>query len=529
MKRRMVGRRIPKRLCKKLNSRGFRRVTYMLLMFAVYFLLMMVAPSVITKGNIFEAYYVVTIEDKVLGTVRSEDIANEALLKAKKMVSEENKGQNFLEVDMTIYRQDKLTGDYTSEEVLLENIYNEIKDDVFFQDKPVYVMDIDGKEVVLETLDEVQQLLTVVKNQYDADGLFEVKICVESDRDMSFSCQVVKKEQLKEDNDIPQLSAPEDEQTEDGEERETEETVVGEDGMKSISFCEDVKIVASIKSADKVMTLEEAVSEVTTEKDDHQIYEVVAGDSLYKIAKNFGLKLSTLLEMNSHIDENDYLQIGDLLTVMVPVPELSVEYKEQKSYTENYSLPVKYIYDDSKYSTYSSVVTKAVKGVRDVVAIVTYVNGQETEREIIAQEVTKEAVAKVVKVGTKTPPTYVKPITGGKVTSKQGWRTIFGERNYHKGVDWGIPTGTSVRASATGTVIEAGWGGSYGYYVLIKHADGSKTRYAHLSKILVKKGQKVKQNEKIALSGNTGRSTGPHLHFELIINGQTVNPLKYIK
>ena len=83
-------------------------------------------------------------------------------------------------------------------------------------------------------------------------------------------------------------------------------------------------------------------------------------------------------------------------------------------------------------------------------------------------------------------------------------------------------------ASSGGTVTRAGWSGGYGYVVYIKHPGGTETRYAHLSKVLVSVGQTVKQGEKIALSGNTGISTGPHLHFEILINGTAVNPLDYL-
>ena len=89
--------------------------------------------------------------------------------------------------------------------------------------------------------------------------------------------------------------------------------------------------------------------------------------------------------------------------------------------------------------------------------------------------------------------------------------------------------GTKVVASCGGVVAKAGWGKGYGYCIYINHEDGSQTRYAHLSKVLVKVGQTVKQGEKIALSGNTGVSTGPHIHFEILINGVQRNPLKYIQ
>jgi murein DD-endopeptidase MepM/ murein hydrolase activator NlpD len=98
----------------------------------------------------------------------------------------------------------------------------------------------------------------------------------------------------------------------------------------------------------------------------------------------------------------------------------------------------------------------------------------------------------------------------------------------HEGIDWSCPVGTAVKASCAGTIASAGWSNGYGYCITITHSDGKQTRYGHLSKILVSAGDKVTQGEKIALSGNTGRSTGPHVHFEIIVGGSQVNPLNYL-
>lgn len=166
-----------------------------------------------------------------------------------------------------------------------------------------------------------------------------------------------------------------------------------------------------------------------------------------------------------------------------------------------------------------------------MVAIVSYHNDKETGREILKEELVMEAVPKIVERGTKIPPTYIRPISGGRQTSGFGKRKAptKGASTYHKGVDWATPTGTTVVASCGGTVTKAGWGKGTGYTVFIDHEGGYQTRYAHLSKIYVSVGQKVSQGQKIALSGNTGVSTGPHLHFEIRINGNPVNPLKYLK
>ena len=163
-------------------------------------------------------------------------------------------------------------------------------------------------------------------------------------------------------------------------------------------------------------------------------------------------------------------------------------------------------------------------------ANITYRNDKQINKEIVKEEILMEAVPKIVERGTKIPPTFIKPISGGKLTSRFGRRTApkKGASTNHKGVDWGIPRGSTVVAASGGTVTKAGWGGGYGYVVYIKHPGGIETRYAHCSKVLVSAGQTVKQGQRIALTGNTGVSTGPHLHFEIRVNGTPVNPFSYI-
>lgn len=103
---------------------------------------------------------------------------------------------------------------------------------------------------------------------------------------------------------------------------------------------------------------------------------------------------------------------------------------------------------------------------------------------------------------------------------------------YHTGVDFPVPTGTSVKAVASGRVVSAGWGGSYGYQVVIRHADGKYSQYAHLSALTVRSGQQVSSGQRIARSGSTGNSSGPHLHFEVRTGpgyGSDIDPLAYLR
>lgn len=129
----------------------------------------------------------------------------------------------------------------------------------------------------------------------------------------------------------------------------------------------------------------------------------------------------------------------------------------------------------------------------------------------------------------RTTPTYW-PTESTRITSDYGYRRDpFTRRSaFHSGIDIGGKSGDPVYAAADGVVTSAGYSSGHGYSVTIKHPSGMTTRYSHLRKYEVEKGQKVLQGEKIAQLGSTGRSTGPHLHFEVIENGKTVDPMTYL-
>ena len=116
------------------------------------------------------------------------------------------------------------------------------------------------------------------------------------------------------------------------------------------------------------------------------------------------------------------------------------------------------------------------------------------------------------------------------ITSEFGYRKdpFTGKTKGHGGMDLAVPTGTSVRAALPGTVTVSQYSSSYGYYVMIDHGGGLATLYAHNSKLLVKVGQTVEAGDIVSLSGSTGRSTGPHLHFEVRVNGERTNPRSYL-
>lgn len=295
-------------------------------------------------------------------------------------------------------------------------------------------------------------------------------------------------------------------------------------GVLDMEFVEQVEIYENYVSAEEIDNIDEEVVEVTKEKESNKIYVVESGDCLSVIALDNNTTVASIMALNGMEDADAIIRDGQELVIAVPEPDLKIRVTMGEVYEEDYTEEPVIIENDSWYTTKEVVLEEGRTGHRERNDVVVYENGMEISREMVQQRVMTPSEAAVIERGTIIPPTYIKPISGGRFTSG------FGRRwgRMHKGVDWACPTGTTVFASCGGTVIQASYNGGYGNNVVISHPDGRMTRYAHNSKLLVKVGQKVEQGEPIALSGNTGRSTGPHVHFEIYINGAAVNPLKYI-
>ena len=148
---------------------------------------------------------------------------------------------------------------------------------------------------------------------------------------------------------------------------------------------------------------------------------------------------------------------------------------------------------------------------------------QERARELEAQRKAEGIVGNEVQ--TSVPGAFAWPVSG-TITSPFGWRSnpFGGAPEFHQGLDIAAPTGTTITASAGGTVIMAQWYGGYGNYILIDDGGGYSTGYGHLSAFYVSAGQQVKQGQAIGAVGCTGECTGPHVHFEIRINGKPVDP-----
>lgn len=482
-----------------------------------------------------ENYFHVMLNGQAVGTLGDRETAEELLIEARRGIASESDELLFLETDLQISGEEVLWGEVDREEDVLNNMDAVLRSHIQETMHRSYTLKVNEYMVNLASMDEVRQLLQAAIDKYDSEGKFHVELSYDSGREFSVLTANVVDNSIQKDSDDYLEAGVQPVLSNMGAARVTVEEKDFEDyelGILSMDFSEDVEIVEAYLPVSQLTELSEAIDRVTREQETASVYEVVQGDTLSEIAIKVNIPMDRIIEMNDSLeDERSTLQIGQKLVITVPVPELSVVRVEENYYEEIYDADVIYIENDNWYTNHTVVHQQPSAGFRRVVADVSFLNDKEIERDILKEEIVQEAVAKVVERGTKIPPTYIRPISGGRQSSGFGRRSAptKGASTYHKGIDWATPTGTPVYASCGGTVTRAGWGSGYGYVVYIDHEDGRQTRYGHLSKVLVSVGDTVKQGERIALSGNTGVSTGPHLHFEILINGSQVNPLKYLQ
>ena len=494
-----------------------------------------------TGDNLFT----ISLNGKEVGVVEDLLEAEDWLQQVRRQVASEAANEEgglvFADVEMTVKGQEVLVGEVSPKEEVIANMHAIVKDSIRETMQHAYVVKVNDYIVNVRSVEEVRDLLQAAVDQYDTEGRFRVQLVHDANREFNvLTAQIA----AVRETESGQADSREDVMLSGGMQGRLfsmfeDVEPVGEKtfadyelGLQSMNFAEEVEIVEAYLDASRITPLETAIQEVTKIQEVNTVYTVQAGDTLFGISLEVDIPMDKLVEMNDSLkDENTIIHIGQELIITVPEPELSVERQEQVYYEENYEADIVYIDRDDWYTTQSRTVQEPSAGFRKVVALVSYYNNTETGREIVKEEVVAEAVPKIVERGTKSPPTYIKPISGGRRTSGFGPRKapVKGASTYHKGVDWAVPTGTRVNAASGGVVTKAGWASGGGYVVYIDHGNGSQTRYKHLSKILVKVGQKVSQGQQIAKSGNTGVTSGPHLHFEIWINGTAVNPEKYLK
>ncbi len=227
--------------------------------------------------------------------------------------------------------------------------------------------------------------------------------------------------------------------------------------------------------------------------------------------------------------------ITTLASAEEKLEKVSVKTVSTVAYTEEIPFETVTTKSSAYLSGYKKVTSKGVTGKKDVKAVVTLVNGVETARDVIESVTVSEPVAQKVTVGTATASKVSSANKASKAMFKWPLKKVagqvitsyYGDGRNHRAIDIASPKGTPILAALGGTVSFAGFARDYGYYVIIDHGNGYQTLYSHACQLNVEKGQVVTTGQTIGLVGKTGRATGNHLHYEVRINGNRMDPLNY--
>ena len=300
----------------------------------------------------------------------------------------------------------------------------------------------------------------------------------------------------------------------------------------SIDFVEEWEIRECDLPLEDFTNLADVALLLNSVKAGEQTYTVEAGDCWSVIAEDHNMTSQDLLRMNPGYDI-DKLQIGDVLVTSQQVPYLTVRATQMEYYVADIPYEIEYVDDNTMWEGDTRIITKGAYGTADTVARVTYEGVNEVERVIESQTTITEPVTEVQARGTLERPSWAPTgsfrwPTSGSITSKYGYRNIFGGSSFHGGIDIANSYGTDIVAADGGVVCYAGWMSGYGYLVQIDHQNGYVTYYGHNSSLLVSVGDKVYKGQHIAEMGSTGRSTGNHCHFEVRKDGERKNPLDYL-
>lgn len=312
----------------------------------------------------------------------------------------------------------------------------------------------------------------------------------------------------------------------------------------SVSFVEDINYVQGFypDNDDTVWDAQRLSEKLATKKSEARYYTVKAGDTISQIAEDCEVSSADILALNPDVKED--IRVGQRLLIENDVNFVQVQITKTETHTETIKYSTVKVNTDTLYVGDKKTVVKGQNGEQTVTELVTYIDGVRVSSKEMSRVTTKEAVDEKVQIGTKrnnfggyynfsySGAKFCWPGVGATViSSRYGKRALNG---WHNGIDLcrpgGNSTGAPVVAAESGKVVYVGYESMGGNVIRIDHGNGIQTLYAHLKSgsICVKTGQYVTRGQQIAQIGSTGYVTGPHLHFEVRVNGNRVNPAPYL-
>jgi len=449
------------------------------------------------KNNTFEIFHV--YKDGVeIGTVDNKEQVEQLVAKKKYELENDNPGiQMVLNTGDITYKSETALKLYAETEATLSQL-----NESFTSHAEGVAVVVDGKTIgIVKDEETAAKILNRVQSEYAPSIAAEAK----------------------NNRTITSLSFNEADQEEAKKEIESNKPgkVVTEVGFVEAVDVESVSVSPSdIIDADAVYnTIIEGSTKPTK-------YVVQPGDCIGCIAYKFDISDQVIYENNPWIT-GDRITVGDELDLTVRRPEITVHTTETQIEIEEIAIPIEYVKNDEMKKGETKTIQTGTAGSQKLVYSVYRENGYIISEELVNKEVILEATPTIIEKGTLViagtgTGQFSYPVSNYRLSSKYGSR--WGRS--HKGID--LTGDKGIKAADAGQVEFVGIKNGYGNTIIIDHKNGFKTLYGHLNSYGVSKGDKVDKGDKIGIMGNTGRSTGVHLHFEIIKNGTNQNPLSYL-
>ncbi|PZD96595.1 hypothetical protein DNH61_07310 [Paenibacillus sambharensis] len=296
--------------------------------------------------------------------------------------------------------------------------------------------------------------------------------------------------------------------------------------VAEVAFVEEVELSSTKVSPGRIQDADTLYKRLVTGSAENTVYTVQEGDCIGCIADKFSISPQVIYQNNPWI-KDDMIKVGDKLDLTVLEPQITVQTIENVTETETIEPTIIVQKNDEMREGERKTIREGVSGSKKVTYKLVKKNGYLMSEELVDEEIVKPAVPAIIMKGTKVvrgegTGEFAWPVSGARLTSSYGPR--WGRQ--HKGID--LVGNSSILAADDGVVEFAGTKNGLGKVVFIDHKNGYRTVYAHLDSINVSEGDIVEKGDKLGVMGNTGHSTGTHLHFEIHKDGKVQNPINYL-
>ncbi|MDQ0158365.1 LysM peptidoglycan-binding domain-containing M23 family metallopeptidase [Alkalibacillus salilacus] len=477
----------------------------------------------VNLSNVYHVY----MDDKHIGTVGNKEDIQDFIDEQEQSAEESQSGDN---IDLVPAQDIKFVEEFVfSEPDGTDQVKTKLEDDLSFAASAIELTVDDQVLGYVNNLDEANEAVNQVIDDHlpdDVDQDFELLKEKFDKQDQSAKIsQLLPESSLETDlSDNPDK---------ENQELYFQQSIELDEGSTKldVGFTENVSFKETKVESQQLLEVEQLAKLIERGVETAQSYKVKDGETLSTVASKHDLSTDELVSLNSDIEEDSVIQVGQSLDVKGMSSLVDVSYTKEVTEEETIEYDEVTKDTDSLYEGESEVEQEGSDGKKEITYQVKVENGEEVSKEKLDEEVVKEAQDKIIKEGTKVIPSrgtgdFAWPAVGGHLTSTYGPRW----GSHHNGIDIAGVSNRTIKAADNGKVVEAGYhSGGHGNRVIIDHNNGYRTLYAHLSSIDVNVGQTVQKGQSIGQMGNTGRSTGVHLHLELKKNGSSINPGPYFK